>query len=133
MRNGSRSKTVISDAAGEVGIEVPATGREPSNHRLSKSGKRRLADVDEIVLSLYGKGLTTRWISAHLAEIYGASVSEETVSRITDKVVAEMNDWAARPLDAAIGVTVDGRKDVLGCGRAPAARALSSGRAGWSS
>ena len=92
------------------------------------------------MLSLYAKGLTTGEISAHFAEIYGASVSRETVSRITEKVVAEMQEWAARPLDAvyvavfidaivvkvrdgqvanrpvyaAIGVTVDGRKDVLG-------------------
>jgi transposase-like protein len=96
--------------------------------------------VDEIVLSLYAKGLTTGEISAHFAEIYGASISRETVSRITDKVVAEMQEWATRPLDAvyvavfidaivvkvrdgqvanrpvyaAIGVTTDGRKDVLG-------------------
>jgi putative transposase len=92
------------------------------------------------VLSLYAKGMTTGEISAHFDEIYGASVSKETVSRITDKVVAEMNEWASRPLDAvyaavfidaihvkvrdgqvanrpvyaAIGVTVDGCKDVLG-------------------
>ncbi|AIG78537.1 transposase mutator type [Amycolatopsis japonica] len=92
------------------------------------------------MLSLYAKGMTTGEISAHFAEIYGSSVSKETVSRITDKVVAEMNDWASRPLDAvyvavfidaihvkvrdgqvanrpvyaAIGVTVEGRKDVLG-------------------
>jgi putative transposase len=96
--------------------------------------------VDEIVLSLYAKGLTTGEISAHFAEIYDASISKETISRITDKVVAEMTEWATRPLDpvyvavfvdaivvkvrdgqvanrpvyAAIGVTVDGGKDVLG-------------------
>ena len=58
-----------------------------------------MTDVDEIVLSLYAKGLTTGEISAHFAEIYGASVSKETISRITDRVVAEMQDWAARPLD----------------------------------
>ena len=51
------------------------------------------------MLSLYAKGMTTGEISAHFAEIYGASVSKETISRITDKVVAEMNDWANRPLD----------------------------------
>jgi putative transposase len=105
-----------------------------------KKRQRRLTDVDEIVLSLYAKGLTTGEISAHFAEIYGASVSRETISRITDQVVAEMQEWAARPLDAvyvavfidaivvkvrdgqvanrpvyaAIGVTVEGRKDVLG-------------------
>ena len=92
------------------------------------------------MLSLYAKGLTTGEISAHFAEIYGASISRETVSRITEKVVAEMQEWATRPLDAvyvaifidaivvkvrdgqvtnrpvyaAISVTIDGRKDVLG-------------------
>jgi hypothetical protein len=64
--------------------------------------------VDEIVLSLYAKGLTTGEISAHFAEIYGASVSRETVSRITEKVVAEMQEWATRPLDAVyVAVFVD--------------------------
>ena len=52
------------------------------------------------MLSLYAKGMTTGEISAHFSDIYGASVSKETVSRITDKVVAEMNEWASRPLDA---------------------------------
>ena len=47
--------------------------------------------MDEVVLSLYAEGLTTREISAHFAEIYGASVSRETISRITDKVIEEMN------------------------------------------
>ncbi len=60
------------------------------------------------MLSLYAKGLTTGEISAHFAEIYGASVSKETISRITDKVVAEMTDWAARPLDAVyVAVVID--------------------------
>jgi len=140
VRNGSRSKTVISDAAGEVEIDVPRDRESTFEPQIVKKRQRRLTDVDEIVLSLYAKGLTTGEISAHFAEIYGASVSKETISRITDKVVAEMNDWASRPLDAvyaavfidaihvkirdgqvanrpvyaAIGVTVDGHKDVLG-------------------
>jgi transposase-like protein len=140
VRNGTRSKTVISDAAGEVDINVPRDRESTFEPQIVKKRQRRLTDVDEIVLSLYAKGLTTGEISAHFAEIYGASVSKETVSRITDKVVAEMNDWTSRPLDAiyaavfidaivvkvrdgqvanrpvyaAIGVTVDGDKDVLG-------------------
>jgi transposase-like protein len=140
VRNGTRSKTVISDAAGEVDINVPRDRESTFEPQIEKKRQRRLTDVDEIVLSLYAKGLTTGEISAHFAEIYGASVSKETVSRITDKVVAEMNDWTNRPLDAiyaavfidaihvkvrdgqvanrpvyaAIGVTVDGHKDVLG-------------------
>jgi len=140
VRNGSRSKTVLSDAAGEVEIDVPRDRESTFEPQIVKKRQRRLANVDEIVLSLYAKGMTTGEISAHFADIYGASVSKETVSRITDKVVAEMNDWAGRPLDAvyaavfidaihvkvrdgqvanrpvyaAIGVTVDGCKDVLG-------------------
>ena len=140
VRNGARSKTVISDAAGEVEITVPRDRESTFEPQIVKKRQRRLADVDEIVLSLYAKGMTTGEISVHFAEIYGASVSRETISRITDKVVADMNDWANRPLDAvyaavfvdaihvkvrdgqvanrpvyaAIGVTVDGHKDVLG-------------------
>ena len=140
VRNGSRSKTVISDAAGEVEIDVPRDRDSSFEPQIVRKRQRRLTNVDEIVLSLYAKGMTTGEVSAHFAEIYGASVSKETVSRITDKVVAVMNDWASRPLDAvyaavfidaihvkvrdgqvanrpvyaAIGVTVDGCKDVLG-------------------
>ena len=140
VRNGARSKTVVSDAAGEVSIAVPRDREGTFEPHIVKKRQRRLREVDEMVLSLYAKGLTTGEISAHFAEIYGASVSKETVSRITDTVVAEMTEWSSRPLDAvyvavfidaivvkvrdgqvanrpvyaAIGVTVDGRKDVLG-------------------
>ena len=58
-----------------------------------------LIGVDEIVLSLYAKGLTTGEISAHFAEIYGASVSKETISRITDGVIDEMQGWQTCPLE----------------------------------
>src|SRR3982750_4894048 len=140
VRNGSRGKTVISDAAGEVQISVPREREGTFEPQIVKKRQHQLTEVDEIVLSLYAKGMTTGEISAHFAEIYGASVSKETVSRITDKVLAEMAEWSSRPLDpvyvavfidavvvkvrdgqvanrpvyAAIGVTVDGRKDVLG-------------------
>lgn len=86
-------KTVISDAAGEVQVEVPRDREGTFEPQIVKKRQRRLTDVDEIVLSMYTRGLTT-------GEIYGAPVSEETVSRITDKVVAQMNNWAARPLAA---------------------------------
>ncbi|ROS43341.1 mutator family transposase [Amycolatopsis thermoflava] len=89
---------MLSDAAGEVEIEVPRDRESTFEPQIVKKPQRRLTDVDEIVLSLYAKGMTTGEISAHLAEIYGASVSKETISRITDKVVAEMQDWASRPL-----------------------------------
>jgi hypothetical protein len=126
VRNGTRSNTVLTEASGHVEIVVPRD--------------RAGTFEPQIVLSLYAKGLTTGEISAHFAEIYGASVSKETVSRITDKVIKEMQDWAVRPLDgvyaavfidaivvkvregqvanrpiyAAIGVTLEGEKDILG-------------------
>lgn len=86
VRNGIRSKTVISDSAGEVPIAVPR-GREGTfGPQIVKKRQRRLGEVDEIVLSLYAKGLTTGEIAAHFRDTYGASVSTETISRITDKV-----------------------------------------------
>jgi putative transposase len=75
---------VISDAAGEVKIDVPRDREGTVEPQIVKKRQRRLAEVDEIVLSLYAKGMTTGEISAHFAEIYGASVSKETISRITD-------------------------------------------------
>ncbi|WP_433390708.1 IS256 family transposase [Micromonospora sp. KLBMP9576] len=140
IRNGSRSKTVLTDASGPVQIDVPRDRAGTLEPQIVKKRQRRLSGVDEVVLSLYAKGLTTGEISAHFAEIYGASVSKETISRITDKVIEEMTDWSHRPLDeiyaavfidaivvkvrdgqvanrpfyAAIGVTLDGDKDILG-------------------
>ncbi|MBG6237295.1 transposase-like protein [Mycetocola sp. CAN_C7] len=140
VRNGSRPKTVLTEATGHVQIEVPRDRDGSFEPVIVKKRQRRLNGVDEIVLSLYANGLTTGEISAHFAQIYGASVSKETISRITDKVIEEMNEWSARPLDevyaaifidaivvkirdgqvanrpvyAAIGVTLAGEKDVLG-------------------
>jgi putative transposase len=140
IRNGTRAKTVLTDTTGAVEIEVPRDRAATFEPQIVKKRQRRLSGVDEVVLSLYAKGLTTGEISAHFAEIYGASVSKETISRITDKVIEEMNDWSVRPLDeiyaaifidaivvkvrdgqvanrpfyAAIGVTLAGERDILG-------------------
>jgi len=140
VRNGTRPKTVLTEATGHVQLDVPRDRDSTFEPVIVKKRQRRLNGVDEIVLSLYAHGLTTGEISAHFAQIYGASVSKETVSRITDKVVEEMNDWANRPLDgvyaavfidaimvkvrdgqvanrpiyAAIGVSLAGDKDILG-------------------
>lgn len=139
-RNGTRSKTVLTETTGPVGIDVPRDRAGTFEPVIVRKRQRRLNGVDEMVLSLYAKGLTTGEISAHFAEIYGASVSKETISRITDRVLEEMNEWQNRPLDevyaaifidaivvkirdgqvanrpiyAAIGVTLDGEKDILG-------------------
>jgi putative transposase len=140
IRNGTRAKTVLTESTGHVEIEVPRDRAGTFDPQIVRKRQRRLNGVDEVVLSLYAKGLTTGEISAHFAEIYGALVSKETISRITDKVLEEMNDWVARPLDstyaaifidaivvkvrdgqvanrpfyAAIGVTLAGERDILG-------------------
>ena len=137
---GGRPKKVLTEGTGQVGIDVPRDRDGTFEPQIVRKRQRRLNGVDEIVLSLYAKGLTTGEISAHFAEIYGASVSKETVSRITDRVIEEMQAWQTRPLDevyaavfidaivvkvrdgqvanrpvyAAIGVTLGGEKDVLG-------------------
>jgi putative transposase len=153
VRNGARAKTVLTEASGPVEIDVPRDRAGTFTPQIVKKRQRRLSGVDQIVLSLYAKGLTTGEISAHFAEIYGASVSKETISRITDRVLEEMNDWAARPLDevyaamfidavvvkvragqvanrpfyAAIGVTVAGERTSSACGPGRVARVRSSG------
>jgi putative transposase len=140
VRTGTRPKSVLTESTGEVAIEVPRDRQGTFEPQIVKKRQRRLSGVDEIVLSLYAKGMTTGEISAHFAEIYGASVSKETISRITDKVLEEMTSWQQRPLDeiyaaifidaaivkvrdgqvanrpiyAAIGVTLAGEKDILG-------------------
>ena len=140
IRNGTRAKTVLTDAAGEVTIEVPRDRAGTFAPVVVRKRQRRLNDVDAIAISLYAKGLTTGEIAAHFAEVYGASVSKDTISRITDKIVEEMQAWSSRPLQgvyaaifidaifvkvrdgqvgnqpfyAAIGVDLNGRRDVLG-------------------
>ena len=137
-RNGVRSKTVLTEI-GPVEIDVPRDTDATFQPQIVKKRQRRLSGVDEMVLSLTARGLTTGEISAHLAEVYGASVSKETISKITDRV-EEVTTWCNRPLDAVypvifidaivvkvrdgqvrnkpiyvvIGVTVTGERDILG-------------------
>ena len=138
-RNGTRSKTVITEI-GPIEVDVPRD-RDGSFEPLTvRKGQRRLDGVDSMVISLTAKGLTTGEIEAHLAEVYSTNISRETISKITDRVLGELADWQNRPLDrvypvvfidaivvkirdgqvanrpvyAAIGVTVDGQRDILG-------------------
>ena len=76
IRNGTRAKTVLTDTTGPVELEVPRDRAATFEPQIVKKRQRRLSGVDEVVLSLYAKGLTTGEISAHFAEIYGASVSQ---------------------------------------------------------
>jgi putative transposase len=138
-RNGSRSKTVLTEA-GPVEITVPRDRDGSFEPQIVRKRQRRLGGIDGIVLSLTAKGLTTGEVSAHLAEVYGASVSKDTISTITDRVLEGMAEWQSRPLDRvypvifidcihvkiregnvtnrpiylALGVTVTGERDILG-------------------
>jgi len=138
-RNGTRSKTVITEV-GPVDIDVPRDRDSTFEPATVKKRQRRLNGVDSMVISLTAKGLTTGEVQAHLAETYGTEVSRETISKITDRVLDDLAEWQNRPLDrvypvvfidaivvkirdgqvanrpvyAAIGVTVDGKRDILG-------------------
>jgi transposase-like protein len=138
-RNGTRAKTVLT-AVAPVQSEVPRDRDGTFEPVIVRKRQRRLDGIDQIVLSLTARGLTTGEVSAHFAEVYGASVGKDTISRITEQVVTEMTDWQARPLDrvypvvfidaivvkvrdgqvvnkpvyVAIGVTVNGERDILG-------------------
>jgi transposase-like protein len=138
-RNGIRSTEVLTDV-GPVEIDVPRDRDGSFEPQIVKKRQRRRSGVDEMVISLTAKGLTTGEVQAHMAEVYGADFSRDTISRITDRVIAEMSEWQNRPLDrvypvvfidalvvkirdgqvtnrpvyTAVGVTVDGERDILG-------------------
>jgi Transposase and inactivated derivatives len=138
-RNGTRSKTVLTEV-GAVEIDVPRDRDGSFQPKIVKKRQRRLDGIDEIVLSLTARGLTTGEVAAHFDDVYGASVSKDTISKITDKVIEEMTEWQNRPLDrvypvvfidaivvkvrdgqvrnkpfyVAIGVSTAGERDILG-------------------
>ena len=125
---------------GPVDIDVPRDRDSSFEPATVKKRQRRLNGVDSMVISLTAKGLTTGEVQAHLAETYGTDVSRETISKITDRVLDDLADWQNRPLDrvfpvifidaivvkirdgqvanrpvyTAIGVTVDGKREILG-------------------
>jgi putative transposase len=94
-RNGTRSKTVLTDI-GPLELDVPRDRAGTFEPVIVPKRRRRLGGVDQLVCSLSAKGLTHGEICAHLAEVYGAQVSKETVSRITDRVLEGMVEWQNR-------------------------------------
>ncbi len=138
-RNGKRSKTLLTEV-GPVPIEVPRDREGSFSPEIVRKRQRRFGGIDDLVISLTAKGLTTGEVAAHLAEVYGADVSKDHISTITERVMDSLNEWQARPLDAvypvlfidcihvkirdgqvanrpiyvALAVTADGGKDVLG-------------------
>lgn len=140
-RNGYSSKT-MKTSFGEVDIDVPRDRKGEFEPQLIKKQQTSLSgDIEEKILSMYAKGMTTRDIDAHIREIYGLEVSDSTVSRITDKILPVVKEWQQRPLEEiyavvfldaihyhvrsegqivkkavyiAIGINMSGIKEVLG-------------------
>lgn len=140
-RNGHSSKT-LKTSFGEVEIDVPRDRKGDFDPVILKKNQTSISqDVEEKILSMYAKGMTTSDIETHIRDIYGLEVSDTTVSRITDKVLPIAKEWQQRPLEPvyavvfldaihyhvrsegqivkkavyiAIGVDLDGKKDVLG-------------------
>jgi putative transposase len=122
-------------------IEVPRDRRGDFEPQIVKKGQRRFTGFDDKILSMYARGMTTRDIQSHLQEIYNVEVSPELISSVTAEVMEEVKEWQNRPLEdlypivyldaiwvkirdeghvvnkaayLAIGVRLDGIKDVLG-------------------
>jgi putative transposase len=138
-RNGHRAKTVLTET-GPVEISVPRDRDSSFEPQIVAKRQRRLTGVEDMVISLSAKGLTHGEIAAHLEEVYGAEVSKQTISNITDRVTEKLGEWQSRPLDpvyavvfidairvkiregqvanrpvyVVLGVTVDGERDILG-------------------
>jgi len=140
-RNGSSRKT-ISTTNGPVTIDVPRDRNGTFEPRIVPKRARRLGQIDEMILSLYSRGLSTRDIEAHLLEVYGVKASRELISNVTEVVTDEIEIWRNRPVEEVypivyvdglrikvrdkgavtiktahlvIGVDVEGRKHALGC------------------
>lgn len=139
-RNGKGIKRVKTSTS-EIDVEVPRDREGTFEPQLLPKRRRRLPGFDDKVLALYARGLTTREIQGHLKEIYGVRVSPSLISAVTDSVLADVEAWQSRPLDAmypivyldalhikvreqrhvqpravyvALGIDMEGRKDLLG-------------------
>ena len=140
-RNGHSQKT-LKTSFGNIEIETPRDRNGEFDPQLLKKNQTSITqDVEEKILSMYAKGMTTGDIETHIRDIYGLEVSDTTVSRITDKILPIAKEWQQRPLESiyavvfldaihyhvrsegqivkkavyiAIGINLDGKKDVLG-------------------
>src|SRR5947209_18584753 len=139
-RNGSTAKTLATEQ-GPVRIETPRDRKGSFEPQIIRKRQRRFQGFDDKILALYSRGLSTRDIEAHLAEIYGVSVGRDLISRVTDAVMEDVSEWQQRSLEdvypvvfldplvlkireggtvqrkacyLALGVTVEGERDVLG-------------------
>ena len=97
-RNGYKSKTVQS-SIGEVEISVPQDRKSTFGPQIVKKGQKDISDIDQKIIAMYAKGMTTRQISDTIEDIYGFDVSEGFISDVNDKILPQIEDWQNRPLD----------------------------------
>jgi putative transposase len=139
-RNGSSAKTVLTPS-GEMPLDIPRDRLATFEPQLVAKYQRRLPGFDDHIISMYARGMSVREIQGHLLELYSLEVSPDLISTITDEVLAEVEQWQKRPLEAmypvvyfdalrlkirdegtvknkavylALGIRADGRKEVLG-------------------
>jgi transposase-like protein len=103
-RNGHSKKT-LKTSYGEVGIKVPRDRNSEFEPQLVKKQQTTLSgDIEEKIISMYAKGMTTGDIESHIQEIYGLECSDSTISRITDKILPVVKEWQSRPLEEVYAV-----------------------------
>jgi len=97
-RNGYSTKTV-KGTNGEMEINVPRDRDGSFEPQVVKKYEKDISNIENQIISMYGRGMTTRDISAHIQEIYGFGLSKSTVSRITNKILPTIEEWRQRPLE----------------------------------
>ncbi|MFI6244357.1 transposase [Micromonospora sp. NPDC050795] len=116
IRNGTRAKTVLTDITGPVQIDVPQDRAGMCEPQIVRKRQRRLSEVDEVVLLLYAKGFDDRVDQRALRRDLRRLGQQETISRITDKVIEELTDWSHRPLDE---LTISRSRQLVSAGSSP--------------
>lgn len=102
-RNGTTKKTVITDL-GEIDLNVPRDRNSTFEPISVPKRERRIKGIDDKIISMYARGMSTREISSHLEELYGVGVSAEFISHVTESVLEDVKEWQNRPLDACYPV-----------------------------
>lgn len=97
-RNGTKKKTLRSNY-GEFEIDVPQDRQSSFEPEVVKKRQKDISNIDQKIISMYAKGMTTRQIAEQMEEIYGFECSESFISNVTDKIIGEIEDWQKRPLD----------------------------------
>lgn len=121
-RNGKTTKTVKT-SHGELELSIPRDRNSHFEPVLIEKRQNRLKVIDDLILSLYGKGMTVRDIQEHVEELYGTEVSSDLISTITDSILSEVTEWRNRPLDKVYpivfidGFVVKARADGVVCNR----------------